>query len=115
MPAISELGVEHLLGEACVGLADDVPSPLPLIKGSKCLDARNVGLVEDSGVGAAVFLADLQDLAQQCWWYIFSPLFIHGMRVSLVRQHSFPNPNCPAGSSESTILLWVWSHMEARP
>eukprot|EP00061_Rhincodon_typus_P011396 g36365.t1 len=64
LPAISELGVEHLLGESCVSHVDNMPCPAQLIKGGQCIDAGDVGLIEDTDVGASVLPADSQDLVQ---------------------------------------------------
>eukprot|EP00061_Rhincodon_typus_P001945 g16204.t1 len=64
LPDVSELGVEHLLGESRVGHVDDGPSPLQPSKGGQCLDAGDVGLVEGPGVSASFFPVDWQDLVQ---------------------------------------------------
>eukprot|EP00061_Rhincodon_typus_P010620 g35055.t1 len=52
-PAVLELAAEDMLGKSCVGYADDVPSPLQLIKG-----------VKDTSIGVSIFLVDSQDLIQ---------------------------------------------------
>ncbi|XP_048387281.2 major facilitator superfamily domain-containing protein 2B [Stegostoma tigrinum] len=41
---------------------DNVPSPSQPIRAGQCLNAEDVGLVKDAGIGASIFLMNLQDL-----------------------------------------------------
>eukprot|EP00061_Rhincodon_typus_P008569 g31290.t1 len=70
-PAISELGVEHQLGESRVGHVDDVPSP------SRVGSASMLAMLAWWRKLVLVYLSSQQIrniLHRQRWWYCFSTL-----------------------------------------
>eukprot|EP00061_Rhincodon_typus_P005105 g24198.t1 len=63
-----QLGIERLLGESRVGHVDNVPSPWQPIKTGQYLDADDISLVEDTGVGGLPSQWTQRVLCRQCWW-----------------------------------------------